>query len=137
MGDALSHAEVTVTPAVRRPFEYRSAKCSLVFCLGVLLFLSSAFHMHSIELDDLFTKKKRSLDFSVDVQLSKSNSNTSFDPTTSELSPRDNARPEVTIKIPYPVYVASLYKSWTTSIHDYFVCGNRSAVHHGAARGVL
>ncbi|KAG7374316.1 hypothetical protein IV203_013411 [Nitzschia inconspicua] len=131
-------SEDTLTPAVRRPFEYRSAKCSLVFCLGILLFLSSAFHMHSLELDDLFTKKKRSFDLSVGVQLSKSNNHNSVDPTTSEPTPRDDARPEeVTIKIPYPVYVASLYKSGTTSIHDYFVCGNQSAVHHGAARGVL
>jgi hypothetical protein len=38
------------------------------------------------------------------------------------------------VKIPYPVYIASLYKSGTTTVHDYFVCGNQSAVHHGVAR---
>jgi hypothetical protein len=40
------------------------------------------------------------------------------------------------ITISYPVYVASLYKSGTTTIHDYFVCGNQSSGHNGPARGV-
>lgn len=32
--------------------------------------------------------------------------------------------------IHYPIFVASLFKSGTTSVHDYFDCGQRRSVHN-------
>lgn len=36
------------------------------------------------------------------------------------------------IKIPFPVFVASLYKSGTVSVHEYFQCGGAKSVHYSA-----
>lgn len=49
--------------------------------------------------------------------------------TTSPLS-MDN----IHIKVPYPVFVASLYKSGTTTIHAYFQCGGQKSVHYKSGR---
>jgi len=38
----------------------------------------------------------------------------------------------IQIKIPYPVFSASLYKSGTTTIHEYFKCGGQKSVHFSA-----
>jgi Sulfotransferase domain len=40
----------------------------------------------------------------------------------------------ITIKVQYPVFVASLYKSGTTTIHAYFECGRQKSVHYSAGR---
>jgi hypothetical protein len=40
----------------------------------------------------------------------------------------------ITIKVQYPVFVASLYKSGTTTIHAYFECGKQKSVHYSANR---
>jgi hypothetical protein len=37
--------------------------------------------------------------------------------------------PNKTIKVPFPVFVASLPKSGTTSVHNYFICGNIRSSH--------
>jgi hypothetical protein len=34
------------------------------------------------------------------------------------------------IKIQFPVFVTSLYKSGTTSVHSYFLCGKQRSIHH-------
>lgn len=39
------------------------------------------------------------------------------------------------IKIPFPVFVASLFKSGTTTIHAYFGCGGQRSVHWVGADG--
>jgi len=40
----------------------------------------------------------------------------------------------VNIKIPCPVFAASLYKSGTTTIHGYFQCGLQKSVHYANGR---
>lgn len=34
------------------------------------------------------------------------------------------------LKVPLPIFVPSLPKSGTTSIHEYFICGNHKSAHH-------
>ena len=41
---------------------------------------------------------------------------------------------KLNIKINYPVFVASLYKSGTTTIHAYFECGGQKTVHYASGR---
>jgi hypothetical protein len=49
-------------------------------------------------------------------------------------APQDNlfnfSPPFPNIKIQYPVFVASLYKCGTTSVHSYFLCGKQRSIHH-------
>lgn len=54
----------------------------------------------------------------------------------SNASADDDNPSGVTVKIPYPAYIASLYKSGTTSLHRYFQCGKQRSVHHDVARDV-
>lgn len=36
-----------------------------------------------------------------------------------------------TLKTQLPIYDASLFKSGTTTAHQYFLCGGQRSVHHG------
>lgn len=40
------------------------------------------------------------------------------------------------IKVPFPIFVASLYKSGTTTIHAYFQCGGQRSVHWVTDQGI-
>ena len=42
----------------------------------------------------------------------------------------DSNHPRPKLKVPTPIFVPSLPKSGTTSIHKYFVCGNQKSAHH-------
>ena len=62
------------------------------------------------------------------------NQNAGTDATTSKEPATPIEDQEVNIKVNYPVFVASLYKSGTTTIHAYFQCGGQKSVHYAAGR---
>jgi hypothetical protein len=39
------------------------------------------------------------------------------------------------LKVPFPIFVASLYKSGTTTVHSYFQCGQQRSVHYAGQPG--
>lgn len=41
-----------------------------------------------------------------------------------------NKIPPINLKVPLPIFIPSLPKSGTTSIHKYFTCGNQNSAHH-------
>lgn len=116
---------------------HNKTNCGVTLVFGALLLL---FSMRRERLDLVASYGQAELATTHSAKR-RSNLTAYGDPTaasgadTAEQSSKD-ASTNSTIKIPYPVYVASLYKSGTTTIHDYFVCGNQRAGHNGPARGV-
>ncbi|CAB9500842.1 expressed unknown protein [Seminavis robusta] len=42
----------------------------------------------------------------------------------------DDKEPPPPLKVPLPIFVPSLPKSGTTSVHNYFLCGGQKSAHH-------
>ena len=53
--------------------------------------------------------------------------------TTNTSSASSHER-EPSIKVPFPVFVTSLFKSGTTTVHNYFTCGHQKSVHYSYYR---
>jgi hypothetical protein len=68
------------------------------------------------------------------TNFSYANTSTSMNNKKIDQAPQDDlfnfSPPFPDIKIQYPVFVTSLYKSGTTSVHMYFYCGKQRTIHN-------
>lgn len=75
------------------------------------------------------TLQENSTEVPLANEIDDTNESSETESDTVEIDPS-----KINIKIQYPVFAASLYKSGTTTIHAYFECGGQKSVHYSNGR---